>query len=256
MQDKILDIVIKEDELGWQVMLLELVKSENMDPWDIDVSLLAQRFLEIVKELKEMDLKMSGKVFLAAALLLKIKSKRLLNEDISNLDRLFAQSEEGEDGGLLDGLMQEDLYAADREKLKNLGLIPRSPQPRKRKVSIYDLVEALQKALEVKKRRILRNIPEIKIDLDYKKVDISEVIQQVYGKIRLFFLKNSNQRLTFSSLVPDNTKEGKVFTFIPLLHLTNERKVDLHQEQHFGEIEIELAKSSKEVDKELGISAN
>lgn len=253
MQDKILDIVLKENEITWQKMLLDLVHSEEMNPWDIDVSMIAQRFLEKVREFKEMDLKMSGKVFLAAAILLKVKSKRLLSEDLSSLDSLFAQTEESDEEGLLDELTdEEDPYSSDRQKLKDVDLIPRTPQPRKRKVSIYDLVDALQKAMEVKKRRVFRNIPEIKIDLDEKKVDITEIIKNVYGKIKIYFLKNKEQqRLKFTNLIPDQSREGKVYTFIPLLHLTNDRKIDLYQYQHFGEIEIEMIRSSKEVDKEL-----
>ena len=47
------------------------------------------------------------------------------------------------------------------------------------------------------------------------------------------------------------TKEDKVFTFIPLLHLTNQRKIDLNQENHFGEIEIVLAKREELVEAKL-----
>ena len=31
-----------------------------------------------------------------------------------------------------------------------------------------------------------------------------------------------------------------MYTFIPLLHLSNENKVDLSQDEHFGEINITL----------------
>src|SRR3989344_5635587 len=43
-------------------------------------------------------------------------------------------------------------------------LIPRTPQPRQRKVSIYDLVEALERELEVKKRRLLHSIPPLNME--------------------------------------------------------------------------------------------
>lgn len=255
MQDRILDIVIKEDEITWKQVLMNLVLDENMNPWDIDISLLSQKFLKKVKEYKEMDLKLSAKVFLAAAILLKIKSKRLLKEDLSNLDSLFAQSEEDDDpDGLLDEIENypEDIYEKQRERLKDVSLIPKNPQPRQRKVSIYDLVGALQKAMEVKKRRVFRNIPEVKININEKKIDIGEAIKDVYGRVKLHFLKNREEKkMKFSTLIPDDTKEGKVYTFIPLLHLTNERKIELFQMQHFGEIEIEMLNTKKEVEKEL-----
>ena len=64
------------------------------------------------------------------------------------------------------------------------------------------------------------------------------------------FFTNQNS-LTFSQLVPSGTKEDKIYTFIPLLHLSNQRKIDLSQKEHFGEIEIMLH-SKKEADEELG----
>jgi segregation and condensation protein A len=225
-----------------------------MDPWDINVTLLSQRFLEMVNKLKKMDFRISGKIILAAAILLKIKSNRLLTHDISNLDKLFAQSDEEEEG-LLDELVDE--YKQEREILKDAKLIPKTPQPRKRKVSIYDLVGALQKAIEVKKRRVMQNIPPMDMEIPEKKVDITTVIKGVYGKIKGYFASGESEKLTFTKLVPSGNKLDKVYTFIPLLHLTNQRKIDLLQEQHFGEIEVHLLRkaASQEVSKELNVSS-
>jgi chromatin segregation and condensation protein Rec8/ScpA/Scc1 (kleisin family) len=127
-----------------------------------------------------------------------------------------------------------------REEL--MPLMPRTPQPRKRKVSIYDLMSALQKALEVKERRVLRSIPTVKMDVPEKQVEIGAVIQDVYRRITEWL--NNKKRLTFTELLPSQEKEDKVMTFIPLLHLAHlgQRKVDLLQNEMFGEIEIVLSK--------------
>lgn len=55
--------------------------------------------------------------------------------------------------------------------------------------------------------------------------------------------------------MPSQKKEDKIFTFIPLLHLTNQRKVNLEQKEHFGEIEIML-NTKKEVGEELSGEVN
>ena len=91
--DKILDIVVQKDEVTWQNMIYELVKHENMNPWDINVSLLAKHYLQMLKKLKELDFRVSGKVVLAAAILLKIKSQKLLSDDKGELDRLMSLEE-------------------------------------------------------------------------------------------------------------------------------------------------------------------
>jgi segregation and condensation protein A len=243
MQDRILDLLMEKNEISWQSMLYDLVRAEKMNPWDIDVTLLAEKFIERLSKIKEMDLNISGKVVLAAAILLKIKSKRLVGEDLDNLDRLFAQSEQSEED-LYDELMSP-AGAKERERYDPEKLIPRTPQPRKRKVSIYDLVYALQKAMEVKKRKVIRDIPPLNLEIPERKFDLGSVVKTIYGRIKLFFMKNDGRKLTFSQLIPAQpSKQDKVYTFIPLLHLTNQQMIDLYQQQHFGEIEIELMKEN------------
>jgi len=97
----------------------------------------------------------------------------------------------------------------------------------------------------------LNSIPPMNVKIPEKKRDITEIIRDVYTRIMSFFSINKQKKLTFSQLVPSNTKEDKIYTFIPLLHLTNQRKVNLEQKEHFGEIEI-MINSEKEVDEELG----
>jgi len=245
MQDKIFDIIFDKNEITWQTMLYELVKTEQMDPWDIDISLLTHRFLEMLGKFKEMDFGISGKVVLAAAILLKIKSNRLVGEDIMQFDKMF---EEPEDDQVAD--LYDDDSQAPKEDMGKVHLIPRTPQPRKRKVSIYDLMAALQKALEVKKRRVLSSIPPSNIGIPEKKRDIGEIIREIYGRIKGFLFRTQGKAMTFSQLIPSEKKEDKIYTFIPLLHLANRHKVELEQKEHFGEIEIMLH-TKEEIDKEL-----
>jgi len=245
--EKIFKILYAEDEVTWQRLLYELVKTEQMDPWDINISDLTRTYIDTIKKLEDLDFRVSGKVLLAAAILLKIKSNRLVNEDLSEFDRLLTDPEEE----LTDELDLEDAPVI-REDGEKPVLIPRTPQPRKRKVSVFDLVEALEKALEVKKRRVLNSIPPMNIEVPKKTRDITEIIKDVYGRIKAFFYRNRQESMTFSKLVPSQTKEDKVSTFIPLLHLTNQRKIDIEQQEHFGEINI-LLNTNKEADKEIGI---
>ena len=243
--ERIFQLLYNQDEVTWQSLLHDLVKKEQMNPWDVNISLLTKKYIDTIKKLKELDFRISGKVLLAAAILLKMKSNRLLNEDLSELDRLLTQSEEE----LIDELDLEEPQTHHEEKHT---LIPRTPQPRKRKVSVFDLVKALEKALEVKQRRVMNSIPPMDVKIPKKTKDITQIIREVYTKIRSFFIINKQKTLTFTQLVPSKTKEDKIYTFIPLLHLTTQRKVNLSQQEHFGEIEIML-NTEKEVDKELGV---
>lgn len=246
---EILTLLLEKDDLSWKTILYDLVTGEQMNPWDVDISRLTQKYIEAIKAMQAMDFRISGKILLAAAILLKIKSQYLLQHDIDELDRLIARTTEPDMYPEFFSEFSQDLFKV-AEKIDNLKphLIPRTPQPRARKITIYDLAEALQQALEVKKRKLYRNHPTIKFEMPTKKFDIGNVIRLVYSKIKAYFFQNNNAKLTFSTLVtPTATKEEKVYTFIPLLHLDHQRKINISQEQNFGEIGIELLKAKKEV---------
>lgn len=247
MQQKIFDLILNQDDVTWKSLLYDLVKTEQMDPWDINITLLTQKYLGIVKQMKEADLKVSGKVLLAAAVLLKMKSHKLVNEDIEELDRLIALTEEQDDDEFFSEFTEDLLQKDPRALEQKYQLIPRQPQPRSRKVSIHDLVNALEKAMETKKRQLQRQRP-VKFEVHKKnKFDILESIRDIYAKIKIFFQTNQKNDLTFSQLLPSHAKkQDKVYTFIPLLHLENQRKIDTNQPKHFGEIFIKpLAKTLK-----------
>lgn len=248
MQEKIYELVLNGDEVTWQSILYELVKKEGMDPWDIDVSSITKRYIDTIRKLKELDFRVSGKVVLAAAILLKIKSNRLVGEDLMELDRLIAGPEQ-------EGALFDDVGVLESAGIENLDekptLMPRVPQPRKRKVSIYDLVEALEKALEVKQRRVFNSIPPLNVYTSKKTRDITHVIREVYGKIKNFLFLNNQQKVMFSQLVNSGSREDKIYTFIPLLHLNFQRKIDLEQKVPFGDIEVTMYSTKKEVDNEL-----
>ena len=244
--DRVISIVLGQEDVTWQAILYELIKKDQMDPWDIDIGLLSSKFLEVIKTMKQHDLRVPAKMILCAAVLLRIKSSRLVGEDLDALDQLFASAEESDE---VQGLFDETVDKKTRE-LNIPELIPRTPQPRKRKVSIYDLVHALEKALETKKRRVNASMPDIDLIVPTRTRDISSIITDIYVKIKRFFVKNKKDKITFSQLVPSNSREDKVYTFIPLLHLANQRKIDIEQENPFGEIEIYMVTNS-EINKDI-----
>lgn len=236
--ERVMDIVLKQDDLVWKDLIYDLVRQEQMNPWDIDVSLLAQKFLEMINKLKEMDFRISGKIVLASSLLLKIKSDRLLLDDIAGLDNLI--------NGPAEDFLEEDPFEFEQAELQRFfaqehKLVPRTPQPRERKVSVHELVEALEQALELdaKRTRVLSRVKEEEVKAPTKSFDLSETMDLLQAKLRKLFTK-SKSTILFHNLIAENTKQDKVFTFIPLLHLENQRKVDLAQKEHFGDIQVTL----------------
>ncbi len=239
MEQKLFSLLVETDEISWKSIIYDLVQQEGMDPWNIDVSKLANLYIERVHSM-QVDLKVSGKVVLAAAILLRIKSKRLVGADLNEFDRLLA-SDANE---VYDELEQQLVAGEERAIAENIELLPRTPQPRARKVSVHDLVRALEKALEVKKRRMLHMVQTEPPTVPTRTFDLAKETEALLARIVEHYA-GTNSHLTFSSVLPQTqTKNDKVFTFIPLLHLSHQQKIELLQEQHFGEILIALAEGT------------
>lgn len=245
------------DRLSWQTIIYDLINTEELDPWDINLSLLAQKYLEKVKEIEETNFFVSSKVLLAAALLLRIKSEILLNEYLPSLDEI------------LFGKKEEKRYFQERIELDEdiPELSVRTPLPRFRKVTLDELMQALGKAITTENRRIKRIIVakqqefETYTSIPKKRINIRDQIKGVYDKLRGIF-SDREHKLAFSEFAGKSDEE-RVSTFVPLLHLDNQHKVWLEQESHFNEIwillkdiyekqnSIELEKMKKEVEEEM-----
>ena len=231
MQNQLYDMLLKEDEITWQTIIYDLIRTEQMNPWDIDISYLTNKYLDAVKTMKDMNMFISGKVILAAALLLRIKSTKLVAEDIAFFDEFLFHSDADE---LMDEIISEESH-----RVKDIPrLAIKTPQARKKKITVHDLMEALQMALEVNQRKVMRRVDErrVNVAIPRVKVDITKLIRNLYDKTMDMFKKEDV--VTFSKLVPSDKKEDKILTFIPMLHLDNQGKINIQQEQAFGEIRI------------------
>ncbi len=240
-EEDIFEMLFDKDEITWQDLIYDLIRTEKMDPWDIDVSVLAEKFVKTLKEMKKMDFRLSGKIILAAAFFLKIKSDKLIKEDLVFLNNMMNPQEDE----LLDLLEDpSSLDIGEQNKEKPL-LKYRTPQPRKRKVSVYDLVDALEKALEGDQKRMMRKLSAKgkKIKVPKRDKDMTLIINDLYKKIEKTL--ETVKHVKFSQLLKSEEKEEKIYTFVPLIYLDTQRRIDIEQKMHFDEITIGLTKLKK-----------
>ncbi|MEK6890530.1 MAG: segregation/condensation protein A [Nanoarchaeota archaeon] len=221
------------EKIGWQEIIYDLINTEQLDPWDINLTVLAQKYLEKVKEIEESNFAASSKVLLVCALLLRIKSEILLDRYIKSIDDiLFNKKHE-----VLEKLTIKNLE--DYDDIPEL--IPRTPLPRLKKISLQELMAALSKAVHTEERRIVRRETEqeiyeqTKFFVPKKGINITERIKNMHIKVIDLFKKQ--EKIPFSYISGDK-KEDKINSFIPLLHLDTQKKLWLHQENHFEEIWI------------------
>jgi segregation and condensation protein A len=224
------------DQLSWQSIILDLINSEQLDPWDIDLVILTNKYLEKIREFEEANLFVSSKVLFAAALLLRIKSEILLNRDLPSLDEI------------LFGKKEEKRYEQERIELDEEvpELVQRTPLPRHRKVSLQELLTALGKAITTENRRIKKVVVakqqeiETAISIPKGTINLKDMVKNVYTKLKTFFTPEREHPVSFTELLGDknHVKEERVNHFVPLLHLDNQHKVLLEQEKHLEEIYV------------------
>jgi len=223
------------EKLSWQQIIYDLIKAEQLDPWDIDLGVLANKFLDKVRTLEEANFFISSQVLLAASLLLRLKSEILLDQYIPSLDAiLFGKKPE------------EKKYTQERIELDEEipGLVLRTPLPRFKKVTLEELMSALGQAIKTENRRIRKVIVakqqalETALSIPRQRINIKDKIQEVHSKLRKIFV-NREEKIAFSEFA-GKTNDEKIATFIPLLHLDNQHKVWLEQDAHLKEIWILL----------------
>ena len=240
-QNQFYDIVTGRQP-DWQTIIYELVHTEQLDPWDVDIMVLTARYFEKLAELEDLDFYISSKVLFAAALLLRIKSEFLLNKHIKSIDEV------------LFGKKEENKYVVERIEIdvdELPLLIPKTPLPRQRKVTLDELMTALDSAINTESRRIKREVAVKRarklseVDFpSFRRVDLKDRIRQFYAKILTSLKKKSGvekhlNKVGYSDLA-GKEREEKLACFLPVLHLSNVRKLWVEQENHLDEIWIFL----------------
>jgi len=212
----------------WKEMLLDLVIKEHLDPWNIDIGVIATKYLERIRSMQMLDLHIPANLILAASILLRFKSDALkLEEEVQEVE-------------------PEMFIGEDQKPVEIPMLTLRTRIPPKRKVTLDELVQALEEVFEEQKRREeLRKRPAIpeKIVLALPEFNIEQQTEEVYKRIKE--TADSEGLATFSSILKDDSAQGKVFTLLPLLFLAQAGKINIFQEKFFGEIFIQLLREGE-----------
>ena len=230
-QQQIQDILFNR-EIGWKEIIYDLINTEQLDPWDININILTDKYLIKIEKLEETDFFVSSKVLLAASFLLRIKSEILLNRYIKSIDEILFGKKEIIVSKLERIELEDDIPA----------LIPRSPMPRLKKVTLKELMESLSKAVNTENRRIKKEIinnnalRESSISLPRRKFSLKDKINSIFLKLTTHFEENKQEkRINYNKLI---IKEEKVSSFGPLLHLEQQNKIWLEQSKPFDDIYI------------------
>jgi segregation and condensation protein A len=222
-----INLVDLVDQPAWKTILIDLVKSNKMNPWDIDLVELANRYFQKIQALEKADLKLPANAILASTILLKFKARTIKISSIEDEEETTKE------------MTKEEIQFFEQ----NIPELRHGRQLRTGKITLDELVSNIEAILEKTKQRgnILREkeIPEFKIMLN--QVNIEKKIEETYLLIQK---KADSQGITrFSQLITEKTPIEMVNVFIPMLFLTNKGKINIWQEEFWREIFIALQNS-------------
>jgi segregation and condensation protein A len=240
-------------------LLLYLIKKEEVDIYEVNLTRLATQFIEYIETMSMLDLEIAGEFLVMAATLMHIKSRELLPVEQRAEGE---EEEEGEDPRweLIRQLVEYKKFKDAAAQLQTLEdrqdrVFPRTPgklefEPEERRgseASIFDLVNAVNSVLQrFGKREDLREIFE-------DKWSVSEKIEL------LMRLCSERPALRFSELFAGMTSRSEVVvTFLALLELIRLKQIAVLQREAFGEIEIcrvQLQSPVRSPDTQLGVKS-
>ncbi len=209
----------------WRELLIEMVDTKKLDPWDINITEMVEGYIELIMKMQKLDLRLPANIILAASILLRMKSESL---------EIFSMSDENDE-------VPPELPARQNVDIPAL-LLKSRQQPHKR-ITLQELLDALDSAMKSEeKRKISRSVMEAPINIIIGN-DIDERIEETY---RLLISKSDKFGMTtFNFLVNEfHTNEERLLNlFIPLLFLFQKNKINLIQEEFFGELVIIVNKA-------------
>ncbi len=222
-------------------LLLELIKKNEMDIYNIQISVITQQYLDSLAEMKQLDLEVAGEYLVMAATLLYIKSKMLLPQE---------EGDEDDEGGdpraeLVRKLLE---YQAFKEAAKELSVLEQErAQVFTRQISdyylstldpedvgidtfsanLFDLLTAFQGVMSKLGRETPHEVFEQIISIEEKMLEIKDRLSR-------------EKKIGFVSLFEGGwTRNQLIATFLAVLEIVRNQFAFVVQDKTFGEIMIE-----------------
>lgn len=224
-------------------LLLHLIKKDNIDIYDINISDITKQYLEYLQLLKELNLDVVGEFLVMASTLMQIKAKMLLPSYQTEL------GEEGPDPAkeFIERLLEYQKFKSASEDLKERFEKNRDKyfktalnieeRDKVLNVETFELFDALKQALSRVKESETKEI------IDTEEFPIEDKMDKI---INLF---DKKEWVLIDDIFHGETKKlGIITCFLALLELMKVMKLLANQDKESKEIRIYLRPENKNVD--------
>jgi len=204
-------------------ILLDMAKKGKIDPWDIDIVEVTDKFLKELERMRELNLRISARTLLYASMLVKMKSDTLMCDDF----------------GVSEIEIPETIPISYTPMLDDYP-VPKLPLRRKskRRVTLSELIEELRRVegesrssmrVVERRRESTHEVIELAHEEDIK--NVVERVEQALGNIPI-------RMMSFSELLDEIKDVSKVLVYLSLLFLATDGKIRLRQKKLFEELYI------------------
>ncbi|NLN75030.1 MAG: segregation/condensation protein A [Armatimonadetes bacterium] len=225
-------------------LLLHLIRSNEIDIYDIPIAEVTEQYLSYLSLMESLDLEVAGEWLVMAATLLEIKSRMLLPDDPKEELEEEAVDPRVE---LVERLIEYEKFKgaaevfrereAEQAKVFGRGAVELDydlrPEFDLSNITAVDLLAALQ--------RILSDIDEEPVtSIQRRKVSVRMRMREIYKRAI-----DAAGQLHFVDLFDDVTSRVEVvITFLALLELLRQKKLTVKQAKAFAPIEIKLVEQN------------
>ncbi len=245
---KVLPIQTQKDTDGIKI-LVEMAKTSKIDPWNIDIVDVTDKYLQELVEMKSNNLKLTGRTLLFAAILLRLKS-----DVLEGIDPLGQENPEELQDEFMEDYDDPD-YEPDVYNTSNVVSIDEVLERRtsvrlnrKRVVTLKDLIKQLEFYEEIEKKRSLKNAhdrakrrarsyahftPEDIIDIAHDEY-IEDSVDRLHSILTKLF--ESEEKIEMSEL--QDAGMDAISTYIALLFLSARSRIDLVQDEFYSDIYV------------------
>ncbi len=223
-------------------LLLDLIRKQNIDIYDIPIALITAQFLDYCHQLKQTDVDAAGEFIYMASLLIHIKSKTLLPRDPSDVAGADSEDPRRE---LVERLLEHERFKAAAQMLmqkqqmeeatwSNPGMReflreqegPDGSNPELEQEIAADTVDLVRVFQDVLER--LRERPVL--DVNEESVTVAQMIDYVKRRLLMEDRPVSLRRLLHST----HSERALICMFLAMLELVRLQAVLLHQPSATG----------------------
>lgn len=215
-------------------LLLHLIRTQEIDIYDIPIARITEQYLGYLDLMRELNVNLAGEFVAMAATLIHIKSKLLLPPDPSE-----PPDSPGEDPRreLVDRLLEHEQFKRAADLLHQRQILEDSIWVRGEKefeeeeqeavsATVFDLVAAFHRVLERNREKIVLQVSQEQVSLDQKLEEVRSLLRLRREFLFSHFLAQPVSRLSLA------------VTFFALLELARLRELRLLQEALFADIRI------------------